>query len=223
MSLSPLQVLSLKTICFHEAIILNHGSNFNFSGVNKLHKFPIYPLIKFFGLLGELLSQIIKLLIHSRIQCDSQFYIALVLKRTKKTIRWNILLYNSNMDIKSSHYLIIHFKNHVLLFVSNCSYSSKKIILKIETKRQAKNRDQLQSHWWDKRKNIHMFSFTTIGNNVAIWWANAVFHKSADNAAAGSLGCTSWVHNVLTTVMTNNVVAIVQTTIHQSRFVNWIQ
>lgn len=62
MSLSPLQVLSLKTICFHEAIILNHGSNFNFSGVNKLHKFPIYPLIKFFGLLGELLSQIIKLL-----------------------------------------------------------------------------------------------------------------------------------------------------------------
>ena len=125
MSLSPLQVLSLKTICFHEAIILNHGSNFNFSGVKKLHKFPIYPLIKFFGLLGELLSQIIKLLIHSRIQCDSQFYIALVLKRTKKTIR-NILLYNSNMDIKSSHYLIIHFKNHVLLFVSNCSYSSKK-------------------------------------------------------------------------------------------------
>ena len=133
MSLSPLEVLSLKTICFHEVIILNHGSNFNFSGVNKLHKFPIYPLIKFFGLLGELLSQIIKLLIHSRIQCDSQFYIALVLKRTKKTIRWNILLYNSNMDIKSSHYLIIHFKNHVLLFVSNCSYSSKKIILKIET------------------------------------------------------------------------------------------
>ena len=42
-------------------------------------------------------------------------------------------------------------------------------------------------------------------------------------SVTGSLGCTSWVHNVLITVMTNNVVDIVQTTINQSPFFNWIQ
>ena len=38
-------------------------------------------------------------------------------KKKKKTIRWNTLFYNSNMDTKSNHFLDINSKNYVLFFV----------------------------------------------------------------------------------------------------------
>ena len=91
----------------------------NYISVNKLQNTLIYPVIKLWGLLDELLSSIIKLLIDGRNQCESQFCVVLVVKRAqkKKTIRWNTLLYNSNMDTKSNHFLDINSKNYVLFFV----------------------------------------------------------------------------------------------------------
>ena len=85
-------------------------------------------------------------------------------KTKKKTIRWNTLLYNSNMDTKSNHFIDINSKNYVLFFCVGQFVQQPKKKKKITT-----------ILLWQELED---FFFITIGSNFAIWLASSFFDRN---------------------------------------------
>ena len=124
-------------------------------------------MIKLWGLLDELLTSIIKLLIDGRNQCESQFCVVLVVKRAQKKKRldethfFTIPIWILKVTIQTSILRI--------MFFSLCR----------AVRTTAKKKKKLQSYC-DKSKKIF---FITIGSNFAIWLASSFFDRNADHAS----------------------------------------